>query len=173
MQPQRITLFAEIEAAFLARVREVIWCSAASVDTRGRPRSRVLHPVWEDAAGWVTTRRSTPKLRHLAANPHLSLAYIADPFRPVYVECTATWIADLASREHVWALCRSLPEPEGGFDPTDVWGDIEDPENGLLRLTPWRIEINEFRGPPQTTVWQASQRPGEARGKAETEQAQG
>lgn len=156
MQRQQVEQFDAIAAAFQARVLEVIWCSAASVDGRGRPRSRVLHPVWEGATGWVTTRRGTPKLRQLAANPHLSLAYVSDPFRPVYVECRAVWDDDLAARERVWALCRALPEEQGGFEPAEVWGAIEDPDNGLLRLTPWRIELNDFRArPPQTIVWQA------------------
>lgn len=155
MQRQRVDRFETIAAMFHARVLETIWCSAASVDGRGRPRSRVLHPVWEDHIGWVTTRRGTPKLRHLAANPHLSLAYVGDPFRPVYVECRATWDDDLATRERIWALCRGLSEAEGGFDPALTWGAIEDPENGLLRLDPWRIELNDFRGPPQTFIWEA------------------
>lgn len=151
---QRIGAFAEIEQAFLERVRAVVWCNGATIDTRGRPRSRVLHPVWEGAAGWVTTRRSSPKIKHLAAHPYLSLAYIADPFKPVYVECSARWNGDLATRRRIWELCRSLPEPMG-FDPAQTWGDIEDPENGLLELTPWRIELNDFSGPPVTKIWRA------------------
>lgn len=115
----------------------------------------MLHPVWEAQIGWVTTRHGTPKLRHLAANPHLSLAYVGDPFRPVYVECRAAWDGDLATRERIWALCRNLPEAKGGFDPSLTWGAIENAENGLLRLVPWRIELNNFRGPPQTLIWEA------------------
>jgi len=42
-----------------------------------------------------------------------------------------------------------------GFDPAAVWGDIGDPDNGLLRLTPWRIELNDFSGPPRTVIWRA------------------
>lgn len=158
MQRQHVDRFEAIATAFQARTEETIWCSAATVDGRGRPRSRVLHPVWEGPIGWVTTRRGTPKLRQLAANPHLSLAYVGDPFRPVYVECRAVWDADLATRARIWALCHSLPEARGGFDPALVWGAIEDAENGLLRLDPWRIELNDFRGPPQTLIWEVDDR---------------
>lgn len=154
MSRHYVDSYGAIAPAFEERVRAVIWCSAASVDSRGRPRSRVLHPVWEGMTGWVTTRRSTPKIRHLAANQHLSLAYIGDPFRPVYVECRAIWDGSLDHRRRVWALCRNTPEAQGGFDPAQVWGAIEDPENGLLQLTPWRIELNDFRGPAQTIIWQ-------------------
>jgi hypothetical protein len=154
MHRQVVASFEELAPAFAARMAEAILCSAASVDGRGRPRSRVLHPVWEGAVGWVTTRRSTPKIRHLATNPHLSLAFVSDPFRPVYVECHAVWDGDLVTRERIWALCRSLPAEQGGFEPAETWGVIADEENGLLRLSPWRIELNDFRGPPQTLIWE-------------------
>lgn len=149
-----VSTFAEVEPEFLRRVRTVVWCNCATVDARGRPRSRVLHPIWEGATGWVTTRRDTPKIKQIAAYPYVSLAYIHDPFKPVYVECRAAWDEDLATRRRIWDLCRNTPEPVG-FDPAAVWGDISDPDNGLLRLTPWRIELNDFSGPPRTVVWRA------------------
>ena len=149
-----VIISAEIEQEFHARVREVVWCNCATIDAHGRPRSRVLHPIWEGLTGWVTTRRSTPKIKQIAASPFVSLAYIQDPFRPVYVECRAVWVDDLPTRERIWELCRNTPEP-AGFDPAAVWGDIMDSENGLLRLTPWRIELNDFSGPPRTTLWRA------------------
>jgi hypothetical protein len=152
----KISTFAEIEPEFIERVHAVVWCNGATVDTHGRPRTRVLHPIWEGATGWVTTRRSSPKVKHLAANPFLSLAYIADPFKPIYVECRAVWDGDLATRQRIWDLLRRTPPPLG-FDPALTWGDIEDPENGLLRLTPWRIELNDYSPPPQTKVWRDAQ----------------
>ena len=144
----KIDTFAEIEPEFIERVHAVVWCNGATVDTRGRPRTRVLHPIWEGTTGWVTTRRSSPKVKHLAANPFLSLAYIADPFKPIYVECRALWDGDFATRQRIWDLLRRTPPPLG-FDPALTWGDIEDPENGLLRLTPWRSELNDFWPPPR------------------------
>ena len=151
---QHVSTFAEIEEEFILRVHTVVWCSAATIDRRNRPRSRVLHPIWEGATGWITTRRRSPKIKHLAANPHMSLAYIADPFKPVYVECRAVWNDDLATRQRIWDLLKNTPEPLG-FDPALTWGDVEDPENGVLRLTPWRIELNDFSGPPTTKIWHA------------------
>ena len=44
-----VTNFAEIEAEFIERVHTMVWCSAATVDRQGRPRSRILHPIWEGA----------------------------------------------------------------------------------------------------------------------------
>ncbi len=152
---QRRHTFAEIEQEFITHAHTVVWCNAATVDRHQRPRSRVLHPIWEGATGWVTTRRSSVKIKHLAARPYLSLAYIADPFKPVYAECHAVWNGDLSTRRHIWEVLRNTPAPLG-FDPAGTWGDIEDPENGLLRLTPWRIEINDFTGTPRTVVWEAA-----------------
>ena len=128
----------------------------ATLHNDGNPtRSRILHPVWEGSTGWITTRHDSPKIKQLAANPAVSLAYIADLFRPIYVECTAVWDGDLATRQRIWDLLRSLPEP-AGFDPALTWGDIEHPENGLLRLTPWRVELNDFViRPTVTKVWRA------------------
>jgi hypothetical protein len=101
MQRQHVNRFEAIAAAFQSRTEETIWCSAATVKGRGRPRSRVLHPVWEGPIDWVTTRRGTPKMRQPAANPHLSLAYVGAPFRTVYVECRAVWDDDLATRARI------------------------------------------------------------------------
>lgn len=149
---QHVDTFAAIEAEFIQRVHTVVWCNAATIDRQNRPRSRVLHPIWEGMTGWVTTRRDSPKIKHLTVNSAISLAYIAEPFKPVYVECHAVWDGDLTTRQRIWSLLRKTPEPLG-FDPALAWGDIADPDNGLLRLTPWRIELNDFSGPPQTKVW--------------------
>jgi hypothetical protein len=38
------------------------WCNAATVDRKDRPRSRVLHPIWEVIdtypIGWIATGNS-------------------------------------------------------------------------------------------------------------------
>jgi general stress protein 26 len=148
-----IASFSEIEEEFVRLAHAAVLCNGATVDSRNRPRSRVLHPWWEGATGWVTTRHSSPKVKHIAANPHVSLAYIVDPFRPIYVECTAEWIGHLDERQRIWEALRNMPAPFG-FDPAETWGDIADPENGLLKLTPWRIELNDYVArPPVTKAW--------------------
>ena len=35
-------------ARFVAIAHEIVWCTLATVDAAGRPRSRVVHPVWEE-----------------------------------------------------------------------------------------------------------------------------
>lgn len=38
---------AETAPAFVQMAHRIVWCRAATVDTRGRPRSRILHPIWQ------------------------------------------------------------------------------------------------------------------------------
>ena len=49
-----------VDDAFVAIAHRIVWCTVATVDRRGRPRSRILHPYWERTedglAGWITTR---------------------------------------------------------------------------------------------------------------------
>lgn len=39
----KVTGFADIEAEFIRRVHTMVWCTAATIDTRNRPRTRILH----------------------------------------------------------------------------------------------------------------------------------
>ena len=132
--------FAEIETAFIERVHAMVWCSAATVDAQGRPRSRILHPIWEGATGWIGTHRNSHKAKHLARNPHLSLAYVSQVTTPVYVDCTAEWIDDLSEKKRIWTLFKTAPEPLG-YDPASTFGSYDHENFGLLKLTPWRIEL--------------------------------
>lgn len=132
--------FSEIETEFIKRAHTAVWCSAATLDTKNRLRSRVLHPIWEGSTGWVATGRHSLKATHLAHNPHMSLAYLADPIKPVYADCTAEWQDDLATKQRVWDLFRSAPPPLG-YDPKLFFGSVESPGFGVLKLTPWRIEL--------------------------------
>jgi hypothetical protein len=84
-----LTLFAEIEAEFIQRVHAMVWCSMATLDTRNRLRSRILHPIWEGAVGWASARPHSLKAKHIAHNAYVSLAYIGDIAKPVYADCKA------------------------------------------------------------------------------------
>jgi len=67
------TDFAEIAAEFRRRVEQTQWASMTTVDERGRPRGRLVHPVWEEPVGWLATGRHSFKARHLERNPYVSL----------------------------------------------------------------------------------------------------
>src|SRR5687768_254069 len=80
---------------FLAIAHRIVWCTLATVDAAGRPRSRVVHPVWEltpdGLLGRVSTRATPTKRAHVAANAFASCSYW-DPEHDVAVaECAARW----------------------------------------------------------------------------------
>ena len=150
---QHVSSYAEIEQEFMQRVQTMVYCNIATVDAQQRPRSRVVHLIWEGTTGWVTTVPKTAKTKQLAANPFVSLAYIAEPFKPVYVECRAVWQNDPATRQHVWDLFKRHPEPYGA-DLTTVWGHVENSGYGVLRLDAWRIELYDLLNQHNRKVWQ-------------------
>lgn len=151
----RVTHFSEIEAEFIQRVHTMVWCSAATVDGKGRPRSRILHPIWEGSTGWIGTDPNSHKARHLAQNPYISLAYIANVMNPVYADCAAEWIDDLSQKQRIWDMFRNAPEPLG-YDPATTFVAPDHESFGLLKLTPWRIDLVSFPAPSfeeGTKVW--------------------
>lgn len=153
-----ITSFADIEAEFARRVQRIVWCTVATQDAGGRLRSRILHPIWEGCTGWIATGRHSPKSKHLAHNPYVSLSYWDQQHEQVYADCRAEWIEDTTTKQRIWDLLRTTPEPVG-YDPGLFWKQgSADPDFGVLRLEPWRIELysvpDMFAGkPPQ--VWRA------------------
>ena len=137
--------FEPLADEFLMRIAEIIWCTATTVDARGRPRSRILHPIWEvrDGApvGWVVTSRTPIKTGHLAANPHLACMYWSPAQNTVSIDCLASWVEEIDDKEHVWNLFMTTPPPLGydisGFGP-QRW---ESPEFTPLRLDAWRVQF--------------------------------
>ena len=145
-----IAHFAGIRDEFMRRAQQAIYCSVATVDGRNRPRSRVLHLVWDGPTGWVITRPDSHKARHLAGNAYVSIAYLGDPHKPVYIDARAKWEEGISEKRRVWELHRTLPPPLG-FDPTPHYGTIEHPYFGLLPFTPWRFELAELG--KESRIW--------------------
>jgi len=153
----KIATFADIASEFLARVNKMVWCNVATIDSKRRPRSRILHPIWQGEAGWITTRRHSPKAKHLEEHPFVSLAYIADVVKPVYIDCKAEWIEHLAIKQQIWQLLQTTPPPLG-FDPAPIYGSVDNPDFGLLKLTPWRIEVTSVATvPPERKIWYSNE----------------
>lgn len=145
-----ITNFSGIETEFIQRVHEIVWCTAATISRQQRPRSRILHPIWESAlpnqevvTGWVCTHRYSFKSKHLAHNPYVSLTYVTDPMKPVHVDCQTVWVDDMDEKRRVWALFKQTPEPLG-FDPAAEFNSVDHDSFGLLKLIPWRIALVDF-----------------------------
>ncbi|HJQ69526.1 MAG TPA: pyridoxamine 5'-phosphate oxidase family protein [Blastocatellia bacterium] len=149
----QISSFSEIESEFIARVHSMVWCSFATVDTRNRVRSRVLHTIWEGATGWAATRPDSLKARHIAHNPYVSLAYVSDVYKPVYADCTAEWVDDLSAKQRIWDMFTAAPPPLG-YDLKAFFSGVDSPGFGLLKLTPWRIELFDITNPDNyRRVW--------------------
>jgi general stress protein 26 len=139
----KVADFSVIEADFIERVHTMVWCNVATIDSKQRPRSRILHPIWEGSTGWIGTHRNSFQSRHLDRNPYVSLAYITDFMKPVYVDCVAEWVDDLAQKQRIWDLFKNTLPPLG-YDPAVDFVSPDHDNFGLLRLTPWRIALVSF-----------------------------
>ncbi len=138
--------FAEIEEEFIKRVHTMVWCNVATVDSKGRPRSRILHPIWEGSTGWIGTHRKSYKHKNLANSPYMSLAYITDIMKPVYADVTAAWEDDMGQKQRIWNLFATSPPPLG-YDPALDFIRPDHENFGLLKLAPWRIALVTFPAP--------------------------
>jgi len=152
--------FAEVKDEFVARVSRIVWCTVATVDTQGRPRTRILHPMWEGTTGWICTGRETLKTRHLEANPNVSLSYWDPQQALVYVEAKAEWEDRPADKRRVWDLFKSTPPPYG-YDPAIIpgWTAPDALGFGIRKLIATRIELSGMSmNPPGALpklVWRA------------------
>lgn len=137
---------ADVAPAFVDMAHRIVWCSAATVDTHGRPRSRVLHPIWEwDGAtlvGWIGTSATPVKRAHLEASPHLSLNYWHPSHDTCVAECRASWAFDDETCVRVWELFRESPPPLG-YDPAMIpaWDAPTSSSFSVLRCEPWRLRV--------------------------------
>ncbi len=162
---------ASVAPAFVEMAHRIVWCNVATVDGRGRPRSRILHPIWqwdgERLVGWVGTSPTPVKRAHLEANPHVSVSYWAPSHDTCSAECRATLLLDDETRIMVWELFRNGPPPVG-YDPGIVptWGSSTSESFAALRLDPWRLRVfpgTVLLGQGGTVLkWRAADGAGEA-----------
>ncbi len=139
-----------VAPAFLAMAHEIVWASVATVDRRGRPRSRVLHPIWEwdgtSLVGWIGTGPTPLKRAHLEASPHVSVNYWTPAQDTCVAECRAEWAFDDATCTRVWESFKSAPAPLG-YDPAiiPVWDEPTSDSFAVLRLEPRRARLPRKR----------------------------
>ena len=137
---------AETAPAFVEMAHRIVWCSVATVDRQGRPRSRVLHPIWQwdgrDLVGWIATGPSPVKQAHLAANANVSCNYWSPDHDTCVAECRAEWAFDDETRGMVWDLFADAPAPVG-YDPSIIpaWESPTSDAFAALRLEPWRLRV--------------------------------
>jgi Pyridoxamine 5'-phosphate oxidase len=154
--------FTELEDDFLRITTETVFCTVTTVDEAGRPRSRVLHPIFVVRDGWALTGRTPLKTRHLATNRHLSCAYWNPSHDTVFIDAVATWVDDDGEKADVWELFLNTPTPLGwGTEGMAGYGE-ERWRNAAftpLRLQPWRVQVmtgdNYPQGELTGRVWRA------------------
>jgi len=136
----------EVAPVFLEMAHRIVWCSAATVDAKGRPRSRVLHPIWEwnneRLTGWIATSPTPLKRAHLNTSPYISLNYWSPTHDTCVAECRAAWILDDEGRTSVWNRFLNAPAPIG-YDPrlVQAWTSPTCEEFVALKVEPWRLRV--------------------------------
>lgn len=153
----KVTSFAAIEDEFNAFVGRIVYATMVTVDSKGRPRTRVLIPVWEKVEGsplgWLATYKTPVKAAHIAGNPHTNFSYWARGNNSVAVDTIAEWVDDQDSRRHVWDLYKKTSPRGAGYDLRAFWHSPADPRLQILRLTPWRVQV--IRGMDlRSRIWQ-------------------
>lgn len=136
----------EITQPFISMAHEIVWCNVATVDKSGRPRSRILHPIWEiidgKPVGWIATGATPTKVTHLAQSPFVSCNYWSPQQDTCVAECAVAWVEGAAGKAHVWDMLANGPAPVG-YDPATIpgWENSASPGFSALRIDPWRIRV--------------------------------
>ncbi|MEU7745741.1 pyridoxamine 5'-phosphate oxidase family protein [Nonomuraea sp. NPDC049158] len=155
----KVTSFSEIEDQFAAYIGDIVYATMTTVDAKGRPRARVLIPIWEVVdgrpIGWLATYRTPVKAAHLAGNPHTTFSYWSPRQNAVSLDTVAEWVDDLALTRRAWNLYREGSPPGAGYELGNFWTSPADPQLHVLRLTPWRVQV--IRGADlQGKIWLAA-----------------
>jgi hypothetical protein len=133
--------------AFVDMAHRIVWATVATVDRRGRPRSRILHPYWEwdgsSLVGWIATSPTPTKRAHLAREPSVSVTYWDPSQDTCTAESRAAWVFDDDTRQWLWQRFKETPPPLG-YDPAIIppWsGGPRSDAFAALRLEPWRLRV--------------------------------
>lgn len=160
-----MTELAAVAPAFVEMAHRIVWCSVATVDAQGRPRSRILHPLWvfdgTSLVGWIATSPTPLKRAHLGAHPYTSCNYWAPNHDTCTAECATEMLTDDATCERVWQMFVDAPEPVG-YDPMIIppWRDGPRSDAfAVMRLEPWRLRVMPgtvmLRGEGDVLTWLA------------------
>jgi len=153
-----------VAPVFVELAHRIVWCTVATVDPTGRPRTRILHPYWEwdggTLTGWILTSPLSPKAKDLAELPEVSLTYWNPDHDVATAECTTTWDNSPEQREAGWKRFAEAPAPVG-YDPSIIppWTDPQAEAFGVLRLSPHRLRTMPgtvmLKGEGEVLTWRA------------------
>ena len=135
-----------VAPAFIEMAHRIVWAGVATVDSHGRPRTRILHPIWQwdgqRLTGWIATSPTPVKRAHLAATPYASVNYWSPSHDTCVAECRAALLLDDETRRFVWDLFLNGLPPVG-YDPRIVpaWTGPTADAFAVIRLEPWRLRV--------------------------------
>jgi hypothetical protein len=141
-----MTDLAAIAPAFMTMAHQIVWATVATTDRRNRPRSRILHPLWQwddsRLTGLIATSPTAIKRAHLEHSPFVSVTYWAPNHDTATADCRATWVLDDEGRRSVWQAFKDAPEPVG-YDPAIIpqWDSPTSDAFAGLRLEPWQLRV--------------------------------
>ena len=142
-----MTPLEKIAPAFIEMAHSIVWASVATVDRDARPRSRILHPIWEwdgsDLVGWIATSPTPIKHEDLAIHPDVAVSYWTTNQDTCSADCSAQWFFDDDTRIAVWDKFKNGPAPVG-YDPAIIEPWKDGPTSAAfaaLRLTPRRLRV--------------------------------
>jgi hypothetical protein len=136
----------EIAPRFVDMAHRIGVAVAATVDSRGTPRTRVVQPVWRWEAGALTgvmsTATDSPKYRHLTATRSASVTYWNPEQDTCTADCDVELVDDADEKADAWERFLATPPP-AGFDPS-IHPDWESPASrtfGVVRLRPTWLRV--------------------------------
>jgi hypothetical protein len=136
----------DVAPRFIEVAHRIVWCTVATVDSHGRPRTRMLHPLWqfdgERLTGWVSTGPTPIKRSNLDHSPYVSCTYWDASHDVATADCRVTWHFDDETRATVWERFATAPAPVG-YDPAIVpgWDSPTSDNYAVLELTPWHVRV--------------------------------
>lgn len=140
------TTLDEIAPRFREMAHSIGMAVAATVGPDGRPRTRVVQPVWEwddgGLVGWVSTEAGSPKLADLRRTPALSLTYWDPGQDTCSADCEVEIVTDDAVRAATWdRFLRAPGAARVDLATHPAWDGPADPAFGVLRLRPTRLRV--------------------------------
>jgi hypothetical protein len=116
--------YSEVAAEFTDIVSAIIYATMTTVDLRGRPRARILVPIWQTVddlpVGWLATFKTPVKRSHLAGNPHATFSYWSPRQDFAAADSVTRWVEDAETKREVWELYRTGSPPGVGYDHRDL-----------------------------------------------------
>ena len=136
----------EAAPAFVEMAHAIVWADVTTVDAKGRPRARVLHPYWEwdgeRLTGWVGTTPTPFKRAHLDHSPYASVNYWTPTHDTCLAECRAEFVYDDERRTWLWEAYKAAPPPLG-YDPAMIptWKGPTHESFAALRFDPYHVRV--------------------------------